>query len=582
MSDTETIDETTAGTVAETRADAGPERGLAIPEVWPIAGLRPHRFAGIFRMLSADEHARLAADIAERGLLNRIVVFDGAVLDGRNRYLALVDTGAFDPEEDAWEDFPELFEPFAGNEDGALEFVWSVNEQRRHDTPTQRAMSAQRYANLRDVTLAEAARRFGVSERQVSSAQHVAEHGVPELGQAMDEGRIPAYLAEQVADLDDDEQRDVVRAEKPAKAAREKLAEPPPLATSGEVIKALDPSVLVMFSAAVLKVGAMGHTLTPATLDALAREYDLLADADGALNLSRPVTLAIDLARQKLKWEADRWPRRSALVMAAAGLPEDFDALVQAYRNLIVLYDRAIRTGDAAGEANYGVAMEGVLFKAAGIDFDMPREIDAAARAPDGAVPMWGQQGCFVAEGEWRDYRIKAIVSLGKFHAVYAVTPGAPFPSETGFLSLSWDRFGDREVEKYGVSLVQAAIRTHLNNLYGPMPVPQTVYRLDDGAVTGPVAMDIAGLELDRTAYDAALAALTEPRGKLHQGTATDAITAGVAAGISRAQMAEDLGHPIGTIQTWTARLGLTDPARLKDTAAKVNAHNKAQREAGE
>lgn len=545
MSDTETAD------------NAAPEKGISIPDAWPLSGLKAHRFAGIFRMLGEEEHARLAADIAERGLLNPIVVFEDAVLDGRNRYLALVDNGAFDPEEDDWEDFPELFTAFDGDEEEALEFVWSLNEQRRHDNPTQRALSAARYANLRDVTQAEAAARFSVSERSLSSAQHVLEHGVPELERAMDDGRLPAYLAEQVADLDEDEQREVAKSDKPAKAARQKLADPPPLASSGDVVRPTDPSVLVMFAAAVLKVGAMGSTLTPKSIDALALEHQLLADHDGTFNLNRPTVLAIELARQKMKLAADTWAGQSALVMGAAGLPEDFDGLVQAYRNALVLYDRAIRTGDTAGEASYGVALETVLFKAGSIRLDMPREIEAAVRAPDGVVPMWGQQGCFIAEGEWRDYKIKAIVSLGKFNAIYAVTPGAPFPSETGFRSLTWDRFGDREVMQYGVSLIQAAIRGHINgpSYSSQMPVPQTVYRLDDGAVTGPVAVDIAGLELDRSAYDAALAALTEPRGKLHQSTAADAIRAGVAAGISRAQMAEDLGHPLGTIQTWTARL---------------------------
>lgn len=555
----------------ETTTEDAPEKGLSIPEVWPIAGLRPHRFAGIFRMLGAEEHARLAADIAERGLLNRIVVFEDAVLDGRNRYLALVDNGDFDPEEDDWEDFPDLFDAFDGDAEEALEFVWSLNEQRRHDNPTQRALSAARYANLRDVTQAEAAERFSVSERSLSSAQHVLEHGVPELERAMDDGKLPAYLAEQVADLDEDEQREVARAEKPAKAAREKLQDPPPLATSGEVIKPIDPAVFVAFAEAVAKVGAMGHVLTPATLNRLAFEHQLLADADGTMNFSRPARLAIELARKRLALADGRWVGTSALVIGSAGLPDDLDGLTQAYRNAIVLYDRAIRTGDEVGEANYGVAMEAVLFKAANIDPDMPREIEAAARAPDGTVPMWGQQGCFMAEGEWRDYKIKAIVSLGRFNAVYAVTPGAAFPSETGFLSVSWQRFGDREVAKYGVSLIEAAIRYHLNRPQpGPMPVPQTVYRLDEGAVTGPVAMDIAGLELDRSAYDAALAALTEPRGKLHQSTAADVLKAGLACGVPVRQMAADLGHKLGTVQSWTSRLGLTDARRnpVKSEAA--------------
>lgn len=536
---------------------------------WPDVGLQPHRFAGIFRMLSGDEKQAFADDIAKVGLKQRVKVYHDEILDGRNRYLALVDEGVFDPDEEHWRERPELFEEFLGSDDEALEFVWSLNEQRRHDSASQRAMSAARYAKLRDITQAEAAEKFGVSERQVNSATQIVEEGTAELIAAVDDGRVPAYLGEQLVDLDDDEQREV--ASKPkgeaSAAARQKLQDPPPLAESGPVVKPMDPNMIVMFAASVLKVGEMGHSLSRAVLDGLAQEHGLLADQDGTFNLARPVTLAFELARQKLKWSEDQWAGRAPMIMGAAGLPEDHDGLVQAYRNAIVLYDRAVKARDRVKEAEYSVAMEAILYKARLLDpTNGSREIEAAVRAPDGVVPMWGQQGCFIAEGQtWqRDEPIRAIVVLGRFNSVYAVDPGKPFPSETGFMSLSWEHH-DGTVEGLGRELIGAAIRTFhnsLNNGGKPMPVPSTVYRLNEGAMTGPVAVSMEGLELDQTAYRRALDNLTEPKGKLHQSTAAEAIRAGVAAGVSRAQMAEDLGHPIGTILTWTARLDLTDGSR--------------------
>lgn len=540
-------------------ADA-PVMGQSVPLTWPGEGPQPHRFAGMFRMLTPEERVAFDEDIRERGLLNKIVIFQDQILDGRNRYLALVESGWFDEDGeegvDDWRDWPEFFTEFEGDEAEALEYAWSLNEQRRHDNPTQRATAAARYANLRDVTLKEAAEKFAVSERQVSSAQHVLEHGVPELEEAMEQGRIPAYLAEQVADLDEDEQRDVVAAEKPARAAREKLQEPPPLATSGEVVKPIDAAVFVAFAEAVLKVGALGHAATPDILNRLAFEHQLLADQDGVLNLNRPARLAIELARKKLMIADGQWRGMSALIIGSAGLPDDFDELCQAYRNAIVLYDRAVRGKDAQRQADYSVAMEAILLKAG----DRASEVQAAARAPDGTVPMWGQQGCFIAEAIVSGVKVRAIVSMGRWPAIYAVDAGEPFPSETGFLSCSPHDAVAQSVEHWAGLLIVFAVAGRDRSR--PMPLPQKVYTLREGATTGPIAVDPAGQELDRSAYDAALAALTEPRGQLHQSTAEAAIRAGVACGISRTQMAEDLGHPTGTIKTWTARLGLTDGSR--------------------
>lgn len=543
----------------------------SIPMFWPDIGPRPHPYAAVFRMLVGEEKESLAANVADKGLQEKVKMFEEMILDGRNRYLVLVDEGVFDPEIETWRERPDLFEEFSGTREQALDYVWSLNAERRHDTPSQRAIAAERYANLRNITQAEAAAKFGVSERQVNSAAKVLEQAEPELVQAVEEGRLPLYLAEQAADLDEDDQREIaVLPKREASAvARQKLQDPPPLTESGPVVKAMEPSKFVLFAEAVLKVCGMGHPLSAATVDGLAREHSLLADADGTFNFSREAVLAVELARKKLNIAEGGFAGMSSVIIGSAGLPDDLDGLAQAYRNAIVLYDRAIRAGDTVGEAQYGVAMEAVLFRANGnsqfgiATNERPREVLAAARAPDGTVPMWGQQGCFIVESEtWQRHEpVRAIVVLGQYNGIYAVDPGKPFPSETGYMTVSWGRFGDRDVAKYGKSLIAAAIRgfhNSMGNAIKPLPVPSTVYRFSEGGSTGPVAVSLEGGELDRTAYHAAIAALTEPKGKLHQSTAADVLRAGVAAGVSRAQMAEDLGHPIGTIQNWTHKLKLT------------------------
>lgn len=50
--------------------------------------LESHPAADLFPMLSDMELDRLAADIRDNGLLDAIVLFDGRILDGRNRYAA--------------------------------------------------------------------------------------------------------------------------------------------------------------------------------------------------------------------------------------------------------------------------------------------------------------------------------------------------------------------------------------------------------------------------------------------------------------------------------------------------------------
>jgi ParB-like chromosome segregation protein Spo0J len=52
------------------------------------ASLVPHELANLLPMQSASEFANLKADIAANGLLQPIWLFEGRILDGRNRYRA--------------------------------------------------------------------------------------------------------------------------------------------------------------------------------------------------------------------------------------------------------------------------------------------------------------------------------------------------------------------------------------------------------------------------------------------------------------------------------------------------------------
>jgi hypothetical protein len=93
--------------------------------------LSAHPAADLFPLLSDADLSDLASDIAENGLLEPIVLHEGLVLDGRNRFAACEQAGV-EPRFVEW------------NGDGGtpLRYVLSHNLHRRHLTTSQRAAIA--------------------------------------------------------------------------------------------------------------------------------------------------------------------------------------------------------------------------------------------------------------------------------------------------------------------------------------------------------------------------------------------------------------------------------------------------------
>jgi len=88
-----------------------------------------HEIANIFPMMNDDEYRSLSEDIAKNGLINPIVLYEGKILDGRNRYKTCNEIGVI----------PKYI-TYEG--DSPLAYVISLNLQRRHLTSSQRAMLA--------------------------------------------------------------------------------------------------------------------------------------------------------------------------------------------------------------------------------------------------------------------------------------------------------------------------------------------------------------------------------------------------------------------------------------------------------
>ena len=94
------------------------------------ATLTAHPYADAWPMLDADDLTALATDIGINGLRDPIVIYDGKILDGRNRHAACAAAGV-----------TPVYEDFHGDDDDALAFVQSVNNGRRHQSKGSLAAS---------------------------------------------------------------------------------------------------------------------------------------------------------------------------------------------------------------------------------------------------------------------------------------------------------------------------------------------------------------------------------------------------------------------------------------------------------
>jgi hypothetical protein len=143
----------------------------------------PHPVAALFPMLSDDELADLAADIAERGLLQPIVLDDeGRILDGRNREVAC-ERAEVEP----------TFTHYEGDDPGG--YALSVNLRRRHLNKGQQAMIAAQAARLDGRSQSAAAYSSGISQPSIGKAVVVIDYA-PELVERVVSGTVqlnPAY-----------------------------------------------------------------------------------------------------------------------------------------------------------------------------------------------------------------------------------------------------------------------------------------------------------------------------------------------------------------------------------------------------
>jgi hypothetical protein len=145
-----------------------------------------HPLANLFPLLEGEDFDELVADVRAHGVREPIWLYEGKILDGRNRHAAAQAAGVECP-----------MRTYEGND--PIEFVVSLNLKRRHLSTSQRAMIAAQLATLKNgqrsdlvqaPSIEEAAALLNVGHASVERAKFVREHGGEELIHAVQSGEV--------------------------------------------------------------------------------------------------------------------------------------------------------------------------------------------------------------------------------------------------------------------------------------------------------------------------------------------------------------------------------------------------------
>ena len=156
--------------------------------------LEPHPFAEVFPPLDGEAFDALVKDIEARGQQESIWVYEGKILDGRNRYRACQIAGREPKVQDYVGDDP-------------IGFVLSANLHRRHLNESQRAMVAGKLADLekganqyvKGMSASKAAALLNVSTASIERAKVILKSGDPDLIKDVTTGKVSVAAAAQTA-----------------------------------------------------------------------------------------------------------------------------------------------------------------------------------------------------------------------------------------------------------------------------------------------------------------------------------------------------------------------------------------------
>jgi ParB-like chromosome segregation protein Spo0J len=188
-----------------------------------------HPLAAVFPMMDEDAFQAFKEDIRVNGVHEWGTLYEGKILDGRNRYRACCELGiemTFGEVESCEPEYIAKFDPVA--------FVISHNLHRRHLSESQRAMVAAKLADMTQgrpskekgpngTLIEDASKMLNVSERSTKRAKKVLSSGSEEVQQAVEIGELPVSVAADFVKKVPDKQEQAAIASQGAEAVKEKV-----------------------------------------------------------------------------------------------------------------------------------------------------------------------------------------------------------------------------------------------------------------------------------------------------------------------------------------------------------------------
>lgn len=193
-----------------------------------------HEAAAIFPLMTDAEFDGLLGDIQKNGQQNPIYLYEGKIIDGRNRYNACKQLG-----------IQPIIKEWTGS-GNMLDFIVSLNFHRRNLDESQRSMVGAKIKHIfeedarkRQIALAgtrpsvdlstnwdegkeaskngrasdKAAKLVNSSSTSIYRAAKVLKDGIPELIQSVEAGQVTVAKAHSIAKLPAEEQADILQRE---------------------------------------------------------------------------------------------------------------------------------------------------------------------------------------------------------------------------------------------------------------------------------------------------------------------------------------------------------------------------------
>lgn len=168
-----------------------------------------HPLAELFPLMPEPELKEMASDIKDNGQRQDIILHDGMILDGRNRYLACKIAGV-----------EGRFKEHKNAKDAA-KLVWSLNGPRRHLNESQRALVAAEFLKMSQatdtpMTAEDAAKAFNTSGPTLKRASKVAKKGSKKIKEAVMNGKLSVSRASKIVALPKGKQAKAAKEQKKA------------------------------------------------------------------------------------------------------------------------------------------------------------------------------------------------------------------------------------------------------------------------------------------------------------------------------------------------------------------------------